>query len=416
MFFNQQLTRQRVLKLVAPRLLVLMAFAVAAVLLVGCHSAPAEQAPPPAVATTESVQSDASTAKVEDLTATEAAIAAMSENAPATDVPAQTAQLLRPDAPMNYTVKRGDTLWDISAVFLKDPWFWPEIWQINPQVENPHLIYPGDVLSLAVGAGGDAHVFVSQYSGARLQPSLRSEELNGPIDTLPYAAIAAFLSKPSVLTQEEILHAPHILAFRDKHMIGGTGHEAYVENLNGALNQRYTVMHVGDPIYDPETNQVIGYQANYVATAVVNAPGPMAKTILTEGAREALRGDRLISQEGDTPLAFKPHAATSHIDGQIIALADGAEEVGQYQVVVLNRGTRHGLTPGVVLAVDQHGEVVQDIWNRRPFGKDVHGPEIQLPYERAGTLIVFKVFDRVSYGLVIGARAPMEIADRVYNP
>ena len=179
------------------------------------------------------------------MTATEAAIAAMNENAPA-EAPAQTAQLIRPDAPMNYSVKRGDTLWDIAAVFLKDPWFWPEIWQINPQVANPHLIYPGDVLSLAYGGDGDAHVSISQYSGARLTPRLRSDELDGPIDALPYAAIAAFLSKPSVLVEEQILAAPHILAFRDEHMIGGTGHEAYVQNLDAPLNQRFTVMHVGD--------------------------------------------------------------------------------------------------------------------------------------------------------------------------
>ncbi len=414
MFFNQQLTRQRALKLVAPRLLVLGAFLVAGLLLVGCKSAPAEQAASEPVAASAPA-SDSGAPKADDLTATEAAIAAMNEMQP-TEPPAQTAQLLRPDAPMNYTVKRGDTLWDISAVFLKDPWFWPEIWQINPQVENPHLIYPGDVLSLAVGAGGDAHVYISQYSGARLQPRLRSEDLEGPIDTLPYAAIAAFLTKPSVMTQEEIVKAPHILAFRDKHMIGGTGHEAYVENLNGTLNQRYTVMHIGDPIVDFETNELVGYQAAYVATAVVNNPGPVTKTILTEGSREALRGDRLISQEGDLPLTFKPHAPRSQIDGQIIALADSAEEGGQYQVVVLNRGTRHGLSPGAVLAVDQRGEIVHDVWNNRPFGKDPFAKEVQLPYERAGTLIVFKTFDRVSYALVIGARAPMQVADRVYNP
>jgi hypothetical protein len=199
-------------------------------------------------------------------------------------------------------------------------------------------------------------------------------------------------------------------------MIGGTGHEAYVENLNGALNQRFTVMHVADPIYDFETHELIGYQTSYVATAVVNNPGPISKTVLTEGAREALRGDRLISQEGDTPLTFTPHAPAGRIDGQIIAIAEGAEEVGQYQVVVLNRGSRHGLTQGAVLAIDSRGEVVQDIWNRRPFGKDPYGKDIELPFERAGTLIVFKVFDKVSYGLVIGARAPMQVADRVYNP
>jgi LysM repeat protein len=415
MFRNQQLTQQRAIKIVAQRLLVLMGFIAAAILLVGCHSAPSERASAPAPAV--STASEPEAAKADDLTATEAAIAAMNEMAPASEAPVQTAQLIRPDAPMNYTVKRGDTLWDIAAVFLKDPWFWPEIWQINPQVANPHLIYPGDVLSLAYGNNGDAHVSVSQYSGARLQPRLRSEELEGPIDTLPYAAIAAFLSKPSVMTEEEILHAPHILAFRDGHMIGGTGHEAYVEHLNAPLNQRFTVVHIGDPIYDYTTNEMVGYQTNYVATAVVNAPGPgMTKTILGEASREALRGDRLVEQEGEAPLSFKPHAPPGPVNGNIIALADEAQKVGQYQVVLLNRGEQHGLTPGTVLAVDTRGEVVQDTYARRPFGTSPEAPGVELPYERAGTLMVFKVFKRVSYALVIGARAPMQVADRVYNP
>ena len=414
MFFNQQVTEQRVLGILTLRRLGLMAFLAAAVLLVGCKSAPEEQqvaqsAPPAAAPSSEA------TSKADDMTATEAAIAAMNEPAPA-DQPAPTAQLIRPDAPMNYSVKRGDTLWDISAVFLKDPWFWPEIWQINPQVENPHLIYPGDVLSLAVGAGGDAHVFISQYSGARLQPRLRSEDLEGPIDTMAFAAIAAFLSKPSVVTEEQVLKAPHIVAFRDGHMIGGHGHEAYVRNLNAPVNQRFAVMHVGEPIIDFETNDLVGYQAAYVATAVVNNPGEVTKTVLTESSREALRGDRLMTQDGEEALSFRPHAPTTNINGQIIALADEASQVGNYQVVVLNRGNRHGLSAGAVLAVDQRGEVVHDVWGKRPFGKDVLGPTVELPFERAGTLIVFKVFDRVSYGLVIGARAPMQVADRVYNP
>ena len=251
MFFNQRLTQQRVLKVIAPRLIGH-----------GGADRSGRDACRLQVRTRGRAGGAASVrarsqpirprTTADDMTATEAAIAAMNENAPA-EAPAQTAQLIRPDAPMNYTVKRGDTLWDIAAVFLKDPWFWPEIWQINPQVENPHLIYPGDVLSLAYGANGDAHVSISQYSGARLTPRLRSEELDGPIDTLPYAAIAAFLSKPSVLVEEQILAAPHILAFRDEHMIGGTGHEAYVQNLNAPLNQRFTVMHVGEPIVDFET-------------------------------------------------------------------------------------------------------------------------------------------------------------------
>jgi len=415
MFLNQQVTQLRVVKMHAPRLMSLMALIGLALLVVGCQSSPEEQAAP-AEAAAVSSEPTVAPGSADDLTATEAAIAAMNDMSP--EPPAQTAQLIRPDAPMNYTVKRGDTLWDIAAVFLKDPWFWPEIWQINPQVENPHLIYPGDVLSLAYGANGDAQVRISQYSGARLTPRLRSDELDGPVDTMPYSAVAAFLSKPSVLTEEQILGAPHILAFRDGHMIGGTGHEAYVENLNAPLNQRFAVMHVGQPIVDFETGDMVGYQAVYVATAVVNAPGGNAvtKTILTEGAREALRGDRLIAQEGETSLTFTPHAPKEDITGHIIAIADEADEVGQYQIVVLNRGHRHGLNAGAVLAVDKTGEVVKDVWSRRPFGKDPWGKEVQLPYERAGTMIVFKVFDRVSYALIVGARAPIQVADRVYNP
>jgi LysM repeat protein len=413
MSLNQQLTEPRVF-LTIPRLFVLMAFFAAALIVAGCKSAPESTAdtPPPTAAMPAA---EAPADEANDMTATEAAISGLSE-APAQTQAAPTAQLLRPDAPMSYTVKRGDTLWDISAVFLKDPWFWPEIWQINPQVENPHLIYPGDVLSLAVGAGGDAHVFISQYSGARLQPRLRSEPIEGPIDTIPFAAIAAFLSKPSVLTKDQALKAPHILAFRDEHMIAGNGHEIYVRDLNAPLNQRFAVMHIGEEIRDPETNTLVGYQAAYIATAVVNAPGEVSKAVLTEGAREALEGDRLISLEGDTPLTFQPHAPSTTINGQIIGIADEATQIGQYQVVVVNRGTKHGLAPGAVLAVDQRGALVHDKHSLAPWGKDPFGKLVRLPYERAGTMIIFKTFDRVSYGLVIGARGPMQVADRVYNP
>src|SRR5688572_10709113 len=328
MSLNQQLS-ERVLVSLPSRLIVAMALVATVLLAAGCQTSEpvAEARPVRAPAPAETARDPA-----EDMTATEAAIAGLNE-APTAEQTAPTSQLLRPDAPMNYTVKRGDTLWDISAVFLKDPWFWPEIWQINPQVENPHLIYPGDVLSLAVGAGGDAHVFISQYSGARLQPRLRSEDLEGPIDTMAFAAIASFLSKPSVVTEEQVLKAPHIVAFRDGHMIGGQGHEAYVRNLNAPVDQRFTVMHVGEPIIDFETNDLVGYQAAYVATAVVNNPGEITKTVLTEGAREALRGDRLMSQDGEEALSFRPHAPTTNINGQIIAIADEASQVGNYQVV-----------------------------------------------------------------------------------
>jgi hypothetical protein len=411
MSLNQQLREPRVLAILTPRLFALMAIVAAALVVVGCKS------PPPVVETRapQAIAAGEVDETANDMTATEAAVAAMND-APTAVTAAPTAQLIRPDAPMNYAVKRGDTLWDIAAVFLKDPWFWPEIWQINPQVENPHLIYPGDVLSLAYGANGDAHVMISQYSGARLQPRLRSSTLDGPIDTIPFSAIAAFLSKPSVLTKDQALAAPHIVAFRDGHMIGGTGHEVYVKDLGGTLNQSFSVMHVGDPIRDIDSREILGYQAAYVATAVVKVPADVSKAVLMDGKREALEGDRLISQENDTSLNFAPHAPATAIDGQIIGVADDFDQIGQFQVVVLNRGGNHGLTAGAVLAVDQQGLVVQDKYRARPWGKKAFGDNIRLPFERVGTLIVFKVFDRISYGLVIGARGPMRVADRVYNP
>jgi hypothetical protein len=190
----------------------------------------------------------------------------------------------------------------------------------------------------------------------------------------------------------------------------------YVKDLNAPVNRRFAVMHVGEQIRDPETNDVVGYQAAYVATAVVNAPGEVSKALLTEGAREALEGDRLISQEGDVPLTFTPHAPAADVSGQIIGIADGATEIGQFQVVVVNRGLKHGLAPGAVLAIDQRGALVHDKYGRAPWEKDPYGKMVRLPYERAGTMIIFKVFDRVSYGLVIGARGPMQVADRVYKP
>jgi LysM repeat protein len=413
MSLNQQLREPRVLAFLTPRLFALMTFVAAAVLVAGCASSPppVKESHSPSAAITAPVVDNTA----DDLTATEAAVASLNE-APVAESSQATAQLIRPDAPMNYTVKRGDTLWDISAVFLKDPWFWPEIWQINPQVENPHLIYPGDVLSLAYGANGDAHVMISQYGGARLQPRLRSESLDGPIDTIPFSAIAAFLTKPSVLTKEQALASPHILAFRDHHMIGGTGHEFYARGLNGVVDQSYVVMHVGEPIRDIDSREVLGYQAYYVATAVVKTPGEVSKAVLTENKREALEGDRLVTAEGDRSLTFAPHAPTKPIDGQIIAVADNATQIGQYQVVVLNRGANDGLEQGAVLAVDQQGAIVHDKMRDWPWRKKAFGDHVQLPYERAGSLIVFKVYDRISYGLVIGARAPMQVADRVYNP
>ena len=352
-----------------------------------------------------------------DLTATEAAIAGLNDQAQ----PMQAADSpIRPGAPMSYTVKRGDTLWDISSLFLRDPWLWPEIWQINQQVENPHLIYPGDVLALAYGADGRPMISLAQAGAARVSPRLRSSDLDGPIATIPYSAIASFLARPSVVSADDLKTAPHVLAFRDGHMVGGSDHEIYVRDLAGQPRTRYNVVHIGDPLRDPESGDVVGYLGTYAATAVITKSGNPAKAMLTDTARETLQGDRLIANDLTPPMNFAPRSPSRPVKGQIISVVDGVELIGQYQIVVINRGARHGIESGHVLAVDQAGEVVRDRFGQRKFlgisAGSAFAKKVQLPNERSGTMLIFRVYDRISFGLIVSAENAIRVADHVRNP
>ncbi|MEP7243932.1 MAG: LysM domain-containing protein [Gammaproteobacteria bacterium] len=373
-----------------------------------------------AATTSASEPAEAAAAPEEDLTATEAA--AQTAPAPAdSGQVADTSQLLRPDAPRSYVVKKGDTLWDIASTFLKDPWFWPEVWIINPQVENPHLIYPGDTLALAYGGNGNPQIRLQSGGAARLNPRLRSEPLAGAIPTLPYSSIAAFLSRPTVLTKDQIKAAPHVLAFREKHIIGGSGNEIYVNNLNAPETARFSVIHVGEALRDPDDGDVVGYEGIYTATGEVVKTTNPAKVVLTDSARETLVGDRLIAADTQTPLNFILSPPPKNLEGRIISVVDGTELIGQYQVVVINRGKRHGVVPGNVMAVDQAGELVSDRGGSlggktslRTTG--LGSKKIRLPSERAGTMLVFRTFDRISYGLIVGASSEIHVQDFVRNP
>lgn len=376
---------------------------------------------PQAAAPAAQSEPAAETAPDADLTATEAATEGAAASASAAPSAAESGSLIRPDAPMTYTVKRGDTLWDISTLFLRDPWLWPEVWYVNPQVENPHLIYPGDVLALAYGANGQLQIRLERGGAARLNPRLRSSPLDGAIPTIPYADIAAFLARPTVVSAEDARKAPHVVAFRDNHMIAGEGHDAYVRNLDAGQNARYSIIHVGDAIRDPEDGDVVGYQGTYTATAQVTHPGDPAKVVLVDTAQETLEGDRLFNADTDVPLNFTPSAPKTDIEGRIISVVGGVQLIGQYQIVVINRGKRHGLDVGNVLAIDQAGKTVRDRYaSGRGFGRmraiSTLGPKVKLPDERAGTLLVFKTFDRVSYGLVVGASNAMHVSDIVRTP
>ncbi len=359
-----------------------------------------------------------------DQTATEAAIshpdaatqAAAASAAPTTNV---SPDVVNPNAPKRYTVKRGDTLWGIASLFLRDPWLWPEVWYVNPQVQNPHLIYPGDVLALAYGANGSPQIVLERGGPARLDPRLRSSSLESAIPTIPYASVASFLSRPSLASNDEVRGAPHVLAFRDEHQTGGTGNEIYIRNLDAPAGTRFAVVHIADRLRDPDDgNRAIGYEGIYTATAVVERAGNPAKAVLIDSARETLRGDCLFPDAAGNPLNFMPRAPGTDIKGRIISVVDDVHSIGQYDIVAINRGKRHGVEPGTVLAVDEAGDVVADRGSAA-YGGDRESPfqpHIRLPNERTGTILVFKSYDRMSYALVVGASGPMKVADVVRNP
>jgi LysM repeat protein len=390
----------------------------------GCsHFRSHEQAAPvpaPTQADTQPI-AQASAAAPEE-TATEAAIAAGHAAAPvAASSAVDTRGMVNPSAPAHYTVKRGDTLWGIASMYLKDPWLWPEVWVINPQVVNPHLIYPGDQLSLAYGADGRPQISLEQAGAVRMDPRLRTEALDSSIPTIPYSAIAAFLGRPAIMSEDEIRHSPYVVAFRDMHQVAGTDNEAYIRDLPAGAGSSYSVVHIAGPLRDPDDNSIIAYEAIYTATAQVVRAGDPAKAVLTDPARETLRGDRLVSGDlSQTPMNFTPRAPASAVHGQIIDVVGGTDLVGQYQIVAINRGKRHGLEPGAVLAIDQAGYEVSDIYRRSgTIGETeskAFAPRVTLPEERVGTVLVFKVYDRVSYALVVNATDTIHVQYVARNP
>jgi hypothetical protein len=314
---------------------------------------------------------------------------------------------LADDHPDEYTVQVGDTLWDIAATFLKDPWFWPEIWYINPEIENPHLIYPGDVLGL-VYVEGRQMVTPIRASSYRLSPEARITPLTEAVTSVSYESIAAFLSTGVVLERDQVDELPYLLATRGDHLIAAAGNTVYIRrNSNDTPGQRFNIVHVGDELVDPDTNRVIGYQGIVVGSGTLRRGGDPSTLAITESTQEAKQGDLLIPTDVGLPLNFFPKAPSSNIDGRIISVVGGVSQIGQYMVVVMNRGSADGLTVGDVLTVFQDGPEVVD---------HVEGGTVKLPDESAGTIMVFKTFDNISYGLVMEATTAIHNHDHVRNP
>jgi hypothetical protein len=317
---------------------------------------------------------------------------------------------LNPAHPDRYVVQKGDTLWDISAMFLRDPWYWPEIWYVNPQVANPHLIYPGDILTL-VYVDGKPQIRLERGAGTdRLSPRIREEDLAEAITTIPFDVIGAFLSKGMVLEKDEIDKLPYIVAVRDRRLMGAAGNDVYVRG-DLAMDEGYSVVHVGEALVDPDDKRVVGYEGIFVGEGTIRRGGDPATLFLNRTRREALEGDRLIDVEFDVPLQFIPRAPDEPVEGQIIHVVDGISQIGQYQVVVLNRGNREGLEAGHVLTVMTAGIDVKDRFSSRLIGE-----KVTLPDEPAGTLMIFKTYERISYALIMEATSEIHVLDKVRSP
>jgi len=400
----------------------LIALTLSVAVLAGCQTQRPQTMQAPAATTAPDTASQG-TPIGDDRTAMEAAIDAGPSTAPPPEAPQGGGGLaLNPNAPDSYVVKRGDTLWGIAKVFLRDPWYWPEIWQVNPHVQNPHLIYPGDTLRLVYIEGRPTIVLqrgLERGDSARVMPRVRSEPLEGAVTAIPYETVAAFMSKPSVLTKEQIKTAPYVLATRDLHVAMSEGDTVYARGFSdpAVLGTHYNVMHVGDPLVDPDDNRIVGYDGVFTGAGHVTRGGDPTTLLMTESVRETEPGDKLFAGGVDIPLDFIPSAPKTKTRGRIIAVSNGVTVIGQYEVVAINRGANDGLAPGNVLAVYEAGQVTGDNANKGFMSVSHLGTKyVRLPDERSGTFMVFKTFEHLSYGLIMEATNVMHVGDRVENP
>jgi hypothetical protein len=331
---------------------------------------------------------------------------------------------LAPNAPDSYTVKSHDTLWAISKVFLKSPWRWPELWGMNlDQVRNPHLIYPGQVLYLDK-TGGRARLRMGQQLGpdgtGKLSPRVRESALgNGALASIPFNLIEPFLNEAVIFQSNELEKSPRIVATQAGRELLSRGDLAYVRG--DLIGNEYRIFREPKPLRDPTTHEVLGYEATYVGAAQYTRQGETridangkseivpATFTVTSVKLEAGVGDRLALVPSREFTNYSPHAPQGALDGQIVSIYVEGLTAGQNQIVALNRGSAQGIERGHVLALLSNGEKVTDI-------TDPKRVDIKLPDERHGLLFVFRVFDRMSYALILSAEEPVQAGDRFTQP
>lgn len=318
---------------------------------------------------------------------------------------------VNPNHPERYTVVKGDTLWDISGKFLAHPWQWPELWRGNPHIKNPHLIYPGDTLYFSYVDGQPRLSLTLGGVGPDLRPHIRESTVEEPIPMIPSDAIAQFLSSPKVLSAEEIAQSPYVLEIAGEHLVAGSGDRIYVRTIEHPEGLSYTVFREGQPYISPATQEVLGYEAEYIADAIIERPGDPATLRVLKSDSEVRRGDRLlVSSEGALALNYFPRPPEQPIVGSILRVMGGVSQIGQHDIVVIDKGAVDGLEVGHTLDIYQRGRIIVD----RHISDEPQ--TVKLPDELAGQILVFRPFERISYALVMKASGAIHILDRVQTP
>lgn len=359
---------------------------------------------------------------------------------------------LQEDHPNSYVVKKGDTLWDISGRFLKDPWLWPKVWKMNrEQIKNPHLIYPGDVVVLDM-SGGEPRLRL-MHNEVKLEPGVRIEDLEKQaIPTIAPSVIAPFLSQPLVIEKDALEDAPKIVGAEDGRLLLAPETRVYVDKINDGDGINWQIFRPGKELIDPDTKEVLGTETIYLGEARTVKYGEPATAKITRLKQDITINDRLMPPADIALNTFVPHAAPDDIRGRIISTYGEASDVGRNSIVAINRGTADGLEQGHVLAIlregtsvttskkddgdapkegyinlernddgslkrDEQGRIQTRIGNRRLDGKTTEpAKEIKLPDERIGLLMVFRTFEHVSYGLIMQSSRQIHEPDIVAAP
>ena len=340
------------------------------------------------------------------------------------ETPAETV-VYEPEYPQTYIVQEGDTLWDISSIFLQDPWYWPEIWFKNPQVENPHLIYPGDTLAIVYIGGekriqllsrGEDGAVLAQTEGGlqviKVTPRVRTRSIDATIPSIPIDSIRHMLERPLIVDEDTLNNSAYVLSSFDNHLINSINDKLYVRKLDTTEGiGRYHIYRPNRPLYDPITNELLGYEALYVGESALLLRGDPASVRVTNSEREILRDDRVMPMDNTSfERDFFPKPPATRVSGEIVSLLNSISKSGAFQTMAINLGNRDGVESGNILRIRRAGDAIPDKKEKNPKFL------VQLPDEKIGMAMVIRSFEKMSYALIMEADMPISVNDYVESP